>query len=312
MDANQQPLLEPAAFKALFRRLKDATDRGPSDRRGALNNITPAHVLAAVSEVRLGRTASLSSPIETAVSADNPEPGQHQMTGPSETSPITTGLDFALDRIAMNIHGNADSHIDALCHVIYDGKLYNGVAADTIAETGPTTLSIEVARDGIVGRGVLLDIPRLKGVPWLEPGDHVTGDDLVAAEEIQGLLVGEGDLLFVRVGHRRRRIDVGPWDSASTRAGLHPTALDFLAERRVSVLGSDSNNDTAPSAVPGVPFPVHVLAITAMGLHLLDYLQFEELVPLCEAENRWTFLCVIAPLRIPNGTGSPINPIAIL
>jgi kynurenine formamidase len=88
--------------------------------------------------------------------------------------------------------------------------------------------------------------------------------------------------------------------------------MPLLAERQIAVLGSDSNNDTAPSVADGVEFPVHVLAINALGLLLLDYLQFDELVPLCEEAGRWSFLCVIAPLRLPTGTGSPVNPIAIL
>jgi kynurenine formamidase len=169
-----------------------------------------------------------------------------------------------------------------------------------------------VARDGIVGRGVLLDIPRLHGVRWLEPGQHVTAADLAAAEAAQQVRVGQGDLLFVRVGHRERREALGPWDAARARAGLHPTAMEFVAERKVAALGSDSNNDTSPSAAQGVDFPVHVLAVNAMGLHLLDYLQFDGLVPLCAQAGRWSFCCVIAPLRLVRGTGSPVNPIAIL
>jgi kynurenine formamidase len=149
-------------------------------------------------------------------------------------------------------------------------------------------------------------------VPWLEPGDHVTSDDLTGAEQAQNMRVGEGDLLFVRVGHRRRQSELGAWDAAVARAGFHPTALEFLAERRVAALGSDGNNDTAPSAVDGVAFPVHVLAVNALGMHLLDYLQLDELVALCVATDRWSFLCVIAPLRLAYGTGSPVNPIAIL
>ena len=77
------------------------------------------------------------------------------------------------------------------------------------------------------------------------------------------------------------------------------------------MLGSDGNNDTAPSTTEGVDFPVHVLAINAMGVHLLDYLQFGGLVALCEELRRWSFMCVIAPLRLDSGTGSPVNPIAI-
>jgi kynurenine formamidase len=159
---------------------------------------------------------------------------------------------------------------------------------------------------------VLLDIPRLRGVTWVEPGDHVTAAELAAAEAAQQVHVGPGDLLFVRVGHRRRRAELGPWDVAKSRAGLHPDAMEYLAERHVAALGSDSNSDAAPSGVEGVAFPVHILAIHAMGLHLIDYLQFEDLVPACEAAGRWSFLCVVAPLRLPGGTGSPVNPIAIL
>jgi kynurenine formamidase len=222
------------------------------------------------------------------------------------------GVSFSMDRIAMNIHGNADSHIDALCHVIFDSHLYNGLPADTVTEAGAAELSIAVAADGIVGRGVLLDVPRSRGVPWLEPGDDVTVDDLVATERDLGVRVGRGDIVCVRVGHRRRRTEQGPWDAAQARAGLHPTLLPVLAERQIAALGSDGNNDTAPSAVKGVDFPVHVLAVNALGVHLLDYLQFTELAAACAEVGRWSFLCVIAPLRLPTGTGSPVNPIAVL
>jgi kynurenine formamidase len=304
--------LTPVEFGALFRRLRDAASWGPDDRRGALNNLTPAYVLAAVGEVRSGRTVSLAAPIETVASRDNPEPCSHVLTGEVSDRTVTPGLHFAMDRLAMNVHGNADSHIDALCHVIYDGALYNGVGPGTVAPGEGSELSIDVARDGIVGRGVLLDVPRVRGVPWLEPGDHVTAADLEAAERAQHLRIRTGDLLFVRVGHRRRRDELGAWDAAQARAGLHPTTLPLLAERGIAALGSDGNNDTAPSTTAGIDFPIHVLAINAMGLHLLDYLQFEELVPLCEDADRWSFLCVIAPLRLPSATGSPVNPIAIL
>ncbi|MCW0214267.1 MAG: cyclase family protein [Pseudonocardia sp.] len=305
------PRLTSAEFEALFARLRDTTARGPGDRRGALTDLAPAQVLAAVGEVRTGRTVSLAAPIETVASPDNPEPCSHEMVGVDGriTAP---GLHFAMDSLAMNVHGNADSHIDALCHVAYDGALYNGVPPGTVTADGEPALSIDVARDGIVGRGVLLDIPRVRGVPWLDPGDHVTVADLEAAERTQHVRVGTGDLLFVRVGHRRRRTELGAWDAAQARAGLHPTTLPLLAERGIAALGSDGNNDTAPSSTAGVDFPVHVLAITAMGLHLLDYLQFEELLPHCVGGERWSFLCAIAPLRLPSATGSPVNPIAIL
>jgi kynurenine formamidase len=159
---------------------------------------------------------------------------------------------------------------------------------------------------------VLLDIPRLRGVSWLEPGEQIFADELEAAEQDRGVTVGQGDILLVRIGHARRLAEFGPWETAGAKAGLHPTAMLFVAERRVAALGSDGNSDTAPSTTEGVAFPIHVLAINAMGVHLLDYLQLEDLRLVCEASGRWEFLFLSAPLRIVGGTGSPVNPIAIL
>src|SRR6478752_2109953 len=213
MTGSERPGAGPAAprpgqmteteFRSLYERLRGQVPWGPDDRRGALNYITPAKILAALGEVTLGRTVSLAAPVEDRPAADNPDPAQHQMEGPlgADAGP---GLAFSMDRIAMNIHGNADSHIDALCHVIFDGKLYNGVPAETVTESGAAELSIAVAADGIVGRGVLLDVPRSRGVPWLEPGDYVTAEDMFAAERDQGVHVGRGDIMLVRVGHRLR------------------------------------------------------------------------------------------------------------
>ncbi|RSS58730.1 cyclase family protein [Streptomyces sp. WAC01280] len=300
-------------FRALYERLRNrAAPPSVYGRCGALRHLTPERVAAAAAEVRLGRTVSLAAPIETAPGPDDPEPAVHRMTGPSPRDLGSDALHFATDRFSMNVHGDADSHLDALCHVVFDGELYGGVPASTVTDAGAGRLSVDLLGDGIVGRGVLLDIPRLRGVPWLEPGDVVTSGDLTAAEAAQGVRVEAGDLLFVRVGHRLRRTELGPWDSAAARVGLHPTAVEFLVEREVSVLGGDGNNDTAPSVVEDIAFPVHVLAIHALGVHLMDYLRFEELVPLCAGAGRWSFLCVVAPLRLPGATGSPVNPIAVL
>jgi kynurenine formamidase len=306
--------LTEAEFRALYDRLRARPPWGPDDRRGALNYLTQDLVAAACREVRLGRSVSLESTLEVEPGPDNPEPVAHNMTAGARDGARAEapGLAFAMDRFAMNVHGDAASHIDALCHVIFDGHLYNGVSCDSITPDGAEAESIGIASGGIVGRGVLLDIPRLRDVPWLEPGQHVTADDLARAEAAQGIRVGRGDILLIRVGHHRRRAELGAWNAAAQRAGLHPTALEFVADREVAVLGSDSNNDTAPSAADNVDFPVHVLAINALGVHLLDYLQFEDLIPQCETIGRWAFLCVIAPLRLPGGTGSPVNPIAIL
>jgi len=300
-----------AEFQQLYDQLRARPSWGPADRRGALNYITPATVLAAVAGVKLGRAASLAGPIEYRATADNPDPARHQMTQTGDSA-SADGLSFAMDQIGMNIHGNADTHIDALSHVIYNGRLYNNRPADIVSDTGAAELSIAWEAGGIVGRGVLLDVPRARRAAWLEPGDHVTSDDLAAAERDQEVQVGQGDLVFIRVGHRLRRAELGPWDAADARAGLHPGVMEYLADRKIALLGSDGNNDTAPSAVQGVDFPVHVLAIAALGVHLIDYMDFSVLAPICAEFRQWSFLCVIAPLRLALATGSPVNPIAIL
>jgi kynurenine formamidase len=292
-----------------FRELFDAVsnwgrwdDRG---ERGALNHLTPARTAAAARLVRSGTTITLSQPLRTEARLDVPEPADHHMT-------MLPGDDgFAKDYIGVDYHNDGHSHIDAFCHVAFNGLLFDGTPDSSITANGAHADAIDVLKDGLVGRGVLLDVPRTRGVPWIEPGEHVFREDLEAAERTQEVLVEAGDILLVRTGHSRRLAELGPWDTPRAKAGLHPRAVSFLADRCVAALGSDGNSDTAPSTTEGVGFPIHVLALNAMGVHLFDYLQFEDVARHCEAAQRWEFLFVAAPLRIVGGTGSPINPTAI-
>jgi kynurenine formamidase len=249
--------------------------------------------------------------MNTHAAADNPAPAVHRMSSLPASEGGSGSLQFAKDFVGADYHNDGHSHIDAFCHVVYEGSLYNGRSADTLTAAGATADSIEVLENGLVGRGVLLDIPRLRGLPWLEPGEHVFLEDLEAAEREQNVSVGRGDILLVRTGMVRRLTELGAWDTAEAKPGLHPRAMPFLAERGVAILGCDGNSDTAPSTTEGVAFPIHVLALNAMGVHLLDYLQLEELCGACEGSARWEFLFVAAPLRISGGTGSPINPLAV-
>ncbi len=298
-------------FRQLFDRVSNWGRWGADDERGALNYLTPELIAAAVGHACDGRTVSLSRSLNTEREPDNPEPADHHMTllGAREHP---EGLAFAKDYIGVDYHNDSHSHLDALCHVSYDDLLYNGRPADSVSATGATVETVETLKDGLVGRGVLLDVPRTRGVSWLEPGDSVLPGDLSESEDRQGVRVEEGDILLVRTGHATRLDELGPWDTASSKAGLHPSCVEFLAERRVAALGCDGNSDTAPSFTEGVGFPIHVLALTAMGVHLLDYLQLDELARACEQAGRWESLFVGAPLRIVGGTGSPLNPIAIL
>jgi len=302
--------LSAEEFTALFDAVSNWGRWGAEDERGALNHLTPERIAAAARLVRSGETVTLARPLDTRPGAANPEPAEHRMTMLAETQP--EGEAFVKDYVGVDYHNDTHSHLDALCHVAFDGRLYNGRSSDAVTAAGADADAVEVLKDGLVGRGVLLDVPGLRGVRWLEPGDHIFPEDLERAERRQDVAVGVGDILLVRTGHARRLAEFGPWDTAREKAGLHPTAARFLAERRIAALGSDGNSDTAPSSTEGVGFPIHALALNAMGMHLLDYLQFEDLLAACERAGRWEFLFVGAPLRIVGGTGSPLNPIAIL
>jgi len=303
--------LSAREFQALFQEVSNWGRWADQGDRGALNFLTDERVAAAARLVRSGITVTLSRPLNTQERIDNPMPAHHHMTMLPDVDIGSGSVRFAKDYIGLDYHNDGHSHIDAFSHVAYEGSLYAGQPDTMVTAEGARAGSIELLKDGLVGRGVLLDVPRVRGVGWLEPGEHVFPEDLEAAERNQGVSVGAGDILLVRTGHARRLDELEPWDTQNAKAGLHPTTATFLAERCVAALGSDGNSDTAPSTTEGVAFPIHVLAINAMGIHLLDYLQFEDLVGRCEETGRWEFLVVVAPLRIAGGTGSPVNPIAI-
>jgi kynurenine formamidase len=279
--------------------------------RGALETITADRIAAACALVRTGRAVSLGLPLATEPRADNPQPAVHRMTLLHSVDIGSGTVRFAKDYVGVDFHNDGHSHVDAFSHVAFDGQIYGGQPAGSVTARGAGTGSIAVLRDGLVGRGVLLDVPRTRGLPWLEPGDHILMADLEAAERAQDVRVGPGDILLVRTGYTRRLAELPPWNTARAKAGLHPVTARFLSARGVAALGSDANSDTAPSITEGIGFPIHVLAVTAMGLHLLDYLSLEDVAAECERAGRWEFLFVAAPLRIERGTGSPVNPLAI-
>lgn len=300
-----------AEFDALYRELSTWRRWGDDDERGAVNRLGPELVAEAARLVRNGTTVTLSWPLDTNLAAHNPVPADHHMTMLPDGDTAAEPVRFAKDYIGLDYHGDTHTHVDALSHVAYNGLLYNGKPASLVTDRGAQAESIDALAHGLVNRGVLLDIPAVRKLPWLEPGEHVFAADLEAAEREHGVTVREGDTVLVRTGHARRLREVGSWETAGLKAGLHPTALPFMAERGVVALGSDGNSDTAPSSTERVEFPIHVLAVNAMGLYLFDYLQLEDLVAACERTGRFDFLFVAAPLRIPGGTGSPVNPLAI-
>jgi kynurenine formamidase len=309
------PNISLAEFEALFESVKNWGRWGPDDVRGTLNYITPEHLKRATGLVRSGRSVSMSLPINTVAGPDNPSPALHHMTQLHDWDIGSGSLRFATDFLGMNFHGDCHTHIDALCHIAYADRLYGGRPASSVTSHGAQALGMDDYADGIVGRGVLLDIPRLRGVPYLEPGVAVTRAELEAAERAQGVRLEEGDIFVFRTGHHRRRLERGPWDngySGEGKAGLHVDTIPWMHERKIAMFMPDGDGETVPSTVDGILYPIHPLQVAAMGMAVSDSLNLEDIAAACDQEQRWEFLVVAAPLRLPRGTGSPFNPIAIL
>lgn len=303
--------MDSATFDALFARVSNWGRWGADDQRGTLNLLDDASRAAAMSVVESGRTVSLSHDLDTRAGPDNTRPALHYMTQQADVALGEPRVNT--DFIGVDFHGKSVTHVDALCHCSFRGQLYNGVdSSRSVGSLGSTVCTVEQLRDGVVGRGVLVDLPRANGLDWLEPGTAARPDELTAALELQRTERRRGDVVLVRTGHRRRRSELGVWDPSNHSAGLAPEAMEWLHATAASVLGGDGDSDSRPSAVDGVESPVHALALAAMGLPLIDNMNLEDLADACAAAGRWEFLFVMAPLRVPGGTGSPVNPLAIL
>ncbi|MEV4441205.1 cyclase family protein [Streptomyces sp. NPDC049577] len=278
--------------------------------RGAWNRVTPDHVRRAAGLVRSGTVVPLARPWDTVPGPDNAKPALHHMTDLGDVEPPepATHKDF----LGTDYHGKSVSHLDALSHVAYRGRLYDGGAARELVGAAGAAFGGVAALGALVTRGVLLDLPAVRGLPWLEPGAAVHAEDLAAAETALGVEIAEGDAVLLRVGRFRRRREQGPWDADAAGAGLHVHAVPLLAERGIALLGGDGDSDVRPSPVEGVHSPVHALAVAAMGVPLLDNLDLEALSAACAEAGRYAFLLVVAPLNVPGGTGSPVNPVAVL
>src|SRR5438270_1660166 len=297
-------------FDQIFTAISNWGRWGQDDQRGTLNLITPERVAAATALVRRGRSVSLSYLLSKAADIDNPKPMLHYM------SRLTLGMPgepkMNEDFIGLDYHGKVVTHVDALCHCSYRGRLYNDVESlEAVTGFGAQFGAVTAFADGIVGRGVLLDMPRHLGVEWIEPGTGLLPAQLEAAAASEGVEIGEGDVLLVRTGHAVRRARLGPWNPDEVSAGIDLSCLPWMRARGVAVLGSDADTDARPSPVAEVHTPAHALALAAMGMPLLDNMNLDGLADACAEETRWEFMFVAAPLRLPGGTGSPINPLAI-
>lgn len=294
-----------AELDRLFDQVNNAGRWGPDDEMGTLNFITAQKRIAAAALVRSGRALSLARDLDKCQSSNNPSPVRHTMCYQSHY-PIG-----ALDALTLDMHGFSLTHLDAVAHVYRGDDIYNGRrAADVVQPHGLTFADMLAQRDGIFTRGVLLDISAVRGERWLAVDDGVTAADLAAAEKRQGLRVETGDCIFVYTGLQRREAVEGPEDLGQ-RVGIMPDALAWMHAREIAVYSGD--------CVDAFPNPYsqryciyfHAIALAGMGLIFLDIPALEPLVAACAEEKRTEFLVTMAPLRIPGGTGSPVNPVAV-
>jgi kynurenine formamidase len=300
-----------------FRSLSNWGRWGPDDQLGALNLITPERVKRAIATVKEGERISLARTIRFEASADSPNPpvrfmvesGEGWASGEKVSARPTAA---AIDYFGMIFHGFTITHVDSLAHFFWEGKTYNGKPAHLVSTSmGATVCSVEEAKNGIVTRGVLVDVPMIRDIDWLERGEGVMPEDILAAEERCGFRVEEGDVLLVRTGQLHRRNVEGPVDRSAGSTACQAACLPLFHERDIAMLGSDTGNDVSPPQYSRVASPIHQVSIVAMGVWILDNANLEELAQACRQRNRWEFLLSIGPLALHNTTGSPVNPIVV-
>jgi kynurenine formamidase len=311
--ANTAPDATTAKFVALVDELSNWNRWGAEDEKGAVNLITPAKRKQALASVREGANFSMANDAQLKKAVDNPEPIVRDVFHPGKGQvPNASKVGYTGDTLTIAYHNYAQTHINSLCHFIYDGKLYNGYSQDNVtAEDGAIKNSILNFKHGIFTRGVLMDMARYKGVEWLEPGTAIYPEDLEGWEKRAGVKVQPGDMMIVRTGRWGRRAKLGPWPLSDGLAGLHMDCMKWVHQRDVSVLGSDGDQDVKPSLVTGIGSPVLTLSLVAMGMPVICEMDLELVGQEAEKRKRWEFLVNAVPAAIPGGTGSLINPIAI-
>jgi kynurenine formamidase len=311
---------------ALFERVSNAGRWGPDDELGTLNHITPGKRVQAAALVQLGMVMSLSYPLVTG-DADHAHV-QRQMLYNMVRHPVLGTPPAASDHLAMEVHQQGVTHLDCVSHIGgWQGRVYNGRRFQEVArDEGLAAGSIYAQREGIVSRGVLLDVAAAAGVEWLAPAHEIVPADLEAAERLAGVEVSRGDVVVVRAGLDAREAALGPDPLLS---GPGPAAAQWLHEREVAVYTGDAPEHITPVAAQilgrmpvadqsegqgagsAFPLPFHQIAIPAMGLVLLDHAQVEELALRCRELRRYEFLFMASPLALPGGSGSPVNPLAV-
>lgn len=299
-------------FRRALKELSNWGRWGKDDELGAANLITPAKRKQALALAKDGVVVSMAHDVVQEKAVDAPNILQRTLGNVAPTGTTDTY------QYTGTYHGVAHSHLDSVdCHMMVDGKGYNGVSMEEIVASGGCPKgNINALKDGIVTRAILFDATRLPGKAtpqgWLDPGTAVHGEDLETLEKLEHVKVSAGDVILLYTGRWKRRAALGAWPNTTGFAGYQADVAYFLKERGVSFIGSDGPNDVSPTGLPPtVTNPLHRLALVAMGVDIFDNLDFERAIEEARRLNRYEFLFMAAPLRIDKGTGSPLNPLAI-
>lgn len=289
---------------------------GKDDQRGLLNLITPEKTKQALALVKEAKTVTLQINPLKKTGSDTGGFGEnvHRM---ARVDPKTGAILGALDIIHLSIHDGLSSHLDALCH--YQGPIGRKPGEPAVSYNGfPFTLTAagcqESAADrmgpGYITRGILVDMPLLKNVKWLEPSTPIYIEDLEAWEKFAGIKIGAGDALIIRTGRWAKRAAEGAWPYGQAGAGIHASVLPWLRRRDVSLLGGDAVNDVQPSGVAGIGRPIHQLTQVNMGLPIADDIWTEDAAAEAARLKRWEFMLTLHIYQIQGGTASPFNGLA--
>jgi kynurenine formamidase len=299
---------------------------GPDDELGTLNHIKADDVIGASRLVRSGRIFSLAIPVDE----NGPQTGGFGRFNPIHLM-VRDGNAAVTGTVVRDFYGGQDRWIrgtddllilplqsgtqwDSLAHIIFEKQMYNGYDATWVGSKGALRNDIANARDRVVGRGVLLDIPRHRGLPWLEPGDQIHSEDLDECARSQGVAVGRGDILLIRTGQIAQCRAAGSWGTyaGGPAPGLALDSASWIFERDVGAVACDTwGLEVQPNQTPDVFQPLHIILIVSMGLLVGEIFDLEALAEDCAADNRYEFLFTAPPLPITGGVGSPVNPLAI-
>lgn len=299
---------------------------GADDERGTLNHVRPQDVIAAAGLVRTGRVHSLALPFDQ----NGPQRGNFNRFNPIHLM-TRDGADAIAGTAVRDFYGGNDRHFrgtddlvilplqsgtqwDSLAHVVFENKIYNGYGADQVSSKGALRNDVCGASDAMVGRGVLLDVPRSKGLPWLEPGTAITGDDLEQAARAAGVEVRRGDHVMVRTGAIAQVRERGEWGEYAGGAapGLGLASVDWIAEHEIAALATDTwGMEVLPNETPDVFQPLHIILIVHLGLWIGEIWDLEGLAEDCAADGVYEFMFCGPSLPFTNAVGSPVNPMAI-